>query len=92
MAGEKKKQRQENQSLRNEKKKQKKKQQKKQQKIKEKLKGKETKHGGDDEEVASSKDADLSLDKKKSVQLISDQYDIQVKEQQQIKIESEQGL
>ena len=89
MAGEKKKQRQENQSLRNEKHKTK---QKKQQKIKEKLKGKETKHGGDDEEVASSKDADLSLDKKKSVQLISDQYDIQVKELQQIKIESEQGL
>lgn len=89
MAGEKKKQRQENQSLRNEKNKTK---QKKQQKIKEKLKGKETKHGGDDEEVASSKDADLSLDKKKSVQLISDQYDIQVKELQQIKIESEQGL
>ena len=49
-----------------------KKKQKKQQKIKEKLKGKETKHGGDDEEVASSKDADLSLDKKKSVKLISD--------------------
>ena len=89
MAGEKKKQRQENQSLRNEKNKTK---QKKQQKIKEKLKGKETKHGGDDEEVASSKDADLSLDKKKSVQLISDQYDIQVKELQQIKIEIEQGL
>ena len=89
MVGEKKKQRQENQSLRNEKNKTK---QKKQQKIKEKLKGKETKHGGDDEEVASSKDADLSLDKKKSVQLISDQYDIQVKELQQIKIESEQGL
>ena len=89
MAGEKKKQRQENQSLRNEKNKTK---QKKQPKIKEKLKGKETKHGGDDEEVASSKDADLSLDKKKSVQLISDQYDIQVKELQQIKIESEQGL
>ena len=89
MAGEKKKQRQENQSLRNEKNKTK---QKKQQKIKEKLEGKETKHGGDDEEVASSKDADLSLDKKKSVQLISDQYDIQVKELQQIKIESEQGL
>lgn len=89
MAGEKKKQRQENQSLRNEKNKTK---QKKQLKIKEKLKGKETKHGGDDEEVASSKDADLSLDKKKSVQLISDQYDIQVKELQQIKIESEQGL
>ena len=89
MAGEKKKQRQENQSLRNEKNKTK---QKKQQKIKKKLKGKETKHGGDDEEVASSKDADLSLDKKKSVKLISDQYDIQVKELQQIKIESEQGL
>ena len=89
MAGEKKKQRQENQSLRNEKNKTK---QKKQLKIKEKLKGKETKHGGDDEEVASSKDADLSLDKKKSVQLISDQYDVQVKELQQIKIESEQGL
>ena len=89
MAGEKKKQRQENQSLRNEKNRTK---QKKQQKIKEKLKGKETKHGGDDEEVASSKNADLSLDKKKSVQLISDQYDIQVKELQQIKIESEQGL
>ena len=89
MAGEKKKQRQENQSLRNEKNKTK---QKKQQKIKEKLEGKETKQGGDDEEVASSKDADLSLDKKKSVQLISDQYDIQVKELQQIKIESEQGL
>ena len=89
MAGEKKKQKQENQSLRNEKNKKK---QKKQQKIKEKLKGKETKHGGDDEEVASSKDADLSLDKKKSVKLISDQYDIQVKELQQIKIESEQGL
>ena len=69
----------------------KKKQQQQQQKIKEKLEGKETKHGGDDEEVASSKDADLSLDKKKSVQLISDQYDIQVKELQQIKIESEQG-
>ena len=90
MAGEKKKQKQENQSLRNEK--NKKKNKKKQQKIKEKLKGKETKHGGDDEEVASSKDADLSLDKKKSVQLISDQYDIQVKELQQIKIEIEQGL
>ena len=90
MAGEKKKQRQENKSLRNEKKNKTK--QKKQQKIKEKLKGKETKHGGDDEEVASSKDADLSLDKKKSVKLISDQYDIQVKELQQIKIESEQGL
>ena len=89
MAGEKKKQKQENQSLRNEKNKKK---QKKQQKIKEKLKGKETKHGGDDEEVASSKDADLSLDKKKSVKLISDQYDIQVKELQEIKIESEQGL
>ena len=89
MAGEKKKQRQENQSLRNEKNKTK---QKKQLKIKEKLKGKEIKHGGDDEEVASSKDADLSLDKKKTVQLISDQYDIQVKELQQIKIESEQGL
>ena len=74
------------------KKKTKKNDKKKQQKIKEKLKGKETKHGGDDEEVASSKDADLSLDKKKSVQLISDQYDIQVKELQQIKIESEQGL
>jgi len=65
---------------------------KKQQKIKEKLKGKETKHGGYDEEVASSKDADLSLDKKKSVQFIIDQYDIQVKGLQQIKIESEQGL
>ena len=76
MAGEKKKQRQGNQSLRNEKKqnktKQKNKNKNEKQKIKEKLEGKETKHGGDDEEVASSKDADLSLDKKKSVLLISD--------------------